>query len=101
MKQGFKHSAELQTEARIAMIDERLLSSLGLSDEQKRSILEAVEAERVYQSLLCAEGIAPSVSQKIVKATEFREVRGQSEELLMLKIRESWKDFIRVVKRDR
>lgn len=76
------------------MIDEKFLNKIGLSQDQKRSIIEALQAERLYHTVLCEEGVSPIIALKIIDATQLTEVDATNELLLRLKVRETWKDFI-------
>lgn len=77
------------------MIDEKFLKEVGLSQEQKSLILEAIQKERLYHSILIEEGITPKIALKIIEATQLSEVNDTNEDLLRLKVRETWKDFMR------
>ena len=76
------------------MIDKVFLKEIGLSEEQTGKILDAVQCERVYHSLLHEAGIPPRIAQKIVDITALDEVLGESVDLMRLKVQETWKDFI-------
>lgn len=77
------------------MIDKVFLKELGLSEGQADRVLDAVQCERVYHSLLQEAGIPPHIALKIIQVTELGEVHCESEDLMRLKISEEWQDFMR------
>ena len=77
------------------MIDELFLKKIGLNHEQIDTVIRALDSERVFQRILCEEGIPPLIAEKILKATKLQEVNTENLPLMRLKIRETWCDFIR------
>jgi len=77
------------------MIDETFLKGTGLTQDQTDTIMNAVETERIFQRILCEEGISPLIAEKVLRVTALNEVDGSNIPLMRLKIRETWKDFIK------
>lgn len=77
------------------MIDEKMLNAMGLSPQQIRMVLEAVNAERLYQAILCEEGINPRTAIKIVNYTQLKEINMNNELLVKEKVRDTWSGLMK------
>lgn len=77
------------------MIDEIFLMGVGLTQDQTDAIMNAVNTERIFQRILCEEGISPLIAEKVLHVTTLDEVDVSNLPLLRLKIRETWEGFMK------
>ena len=76
------------------MIDSKFLRGLGLTEDQISAVGDAMKEESRFRRLLFRSGIAFGAVDPIVRATSIEDVRSQSDDLLIEKIKAEYSDFI-------
>ena len=76
------------------MVDRKYLERLGLKEGQITLLMDALEKESKFRSLLGKERVSSAVIESIMKVTDLENMDLSNEDLIREKIRLEWGEFI-------